>query len=155
MQGGYAQFQFLSGGSMTANVMDGGAFFGVSASGNAISGNVVNAVPTGLLTFGVTATSNKISNASTAGISDQGGGSTYKGNIITKAGVGIEFNCQPTIPTVTSNTINDATTGLDQVPSSFSGANSFDNVATLRTDGCGFKPSPAPPSGPIHAPAHQ
>jgi hypothetical protein len=155
MQGGFAQFQFLSGGSLTANVTDGGAFAGIYASGpNTISGNTVNAT-TGLFTFGVTATSNKISNASTAGINDAGGGSTYKTNIITKAAVGIEFNCNATIPTVTGNTINDATTGLDNVPSSFSGSNNFDNVGTLRTDGCGFKPTPQAPSGPIHAPAHQ
>jgi hypothetical protein len=157
MQGGFAQFQFLSGGSLTGNVTSGGTFVGIYASGgNTVSSNAVNA-PIGLyMGAGVTATSNKLSNASTAGIDDLGGGgNTYKTNIITKAGVGIEFNCNAAIPTATGNTINDATTGLDNVPSSFSGSNNFDNVGTLRTDGCGFRPTPQAPSGPIHAPAHQ
>jgi hypothetical protein len=159
--GGFAQFQLLSdSSSLTANVGNGGSFIGIYSQGsstgsNTVSGNAVNA-PIGLyMGGGVTATSNKITNATTAGINDLGGGATYKSNTITKAGVGIEFNCNATIPTVTGNTINDATTGLDNVPSSFSGSNNFDNVGTLRTDGCGFKPTPHAPSGPMRAPAHQ
>jgi len=88
------------------------------------------------------------------GIVDFGGGDTYKSNAITKVRIGIEFNCHT--PTVLGNTINDATTGIAFVPTSFSGANSFKNVVTLRTDGCGFRPTfpTAPPSGPLRAPAH-
>jgi hypothetical protein len=153
--GGYGyQIQWFSAGSITANVVSGG-YGGVdvygpgTASGNTFANQ----------TFGITAgngaivTSNKVSNASSAGIYDQGGGNTYKGNTITKVGVGIEFNCNT--PTATGNTINDATTGLDSVPSSFSvGANNFNNVGTLRTDGCGFKPTPPKAhSGPMPAPA--
>ena len=87
---------------------------------------------------------------------DLGGGNTYKSNAITKVGVGIDFNCQSPSPTALSNTINDATTGLNMVPSSFSGANSFNNVVTLRGDGCGFRPTPpaALQSGPLRAPVH-
>jgi hypothetical protein len=156
MQAGFYQVQWASSGSLTANVINGG-YEGVTAEGGAftVSGNTLANQYYGIVgSGGVTATSNKISNASIAGIYDSGGGNTYKVNTITKTGVGIEFNCQS--PTVTSNTINDATTGLNDVPSSFSGANSFDNVVTLRSDGCGSKPTPqAPSSGPMRAPAHQ
>ena len=139
-----------SGGSLTANVI-GGGFVGVGAFGTGpVSGNTLANLSYGIVACcGATATSNKISNASFAGIYDDGGGDTYKSNTIAKASVGIEFNCNT--PTVTSNTINDATTGLDFVPASFSGANGFDNVFTLRTGGCGSTPtSPkAPHSGPM------
>jgi len=150
------QVQWFSGGSITANVINGsGSFQGivvlgpVTVSGNTLANQVHGIQAAG----GVTVTSNKISNMSGAGILDGGGGNTYKANTITKVGVGIEFNCYT--PTVTSNTINDATTGLDNVPASFSGANSFNNVVTLRTDGCASAPtSPkAPHSGPMPAPA--
>jgi hypothetical protein len=154
MQAGFFQVQWFSSGSLTANVLNGG-FAGVLVSGPVtVSGNTMANQSYGIeASGGVTATSNKISNASFAGIYDGGGGDTYKVNTITKAGVGIEFNCYT--PTVTSNTINDATTGLDNVPASFSGANSFNNVVTLRTDGCPSTPtSPkAPHSGPMLAPA--
>jgi hypothetical protein len=156
IQAGGFQVQWFSSGSLTANVINGG-FEGVSVSGPVtVSGNTLANQSIGILaSSGVTATSNKISNASSSGIDDFGGGNTYKSNAITKAGVGIEFNCQATIPTVVSNMINDATTGLDSVPSSFSGPNSFNNVVTLRTDGCGFRPThpAAAHSGPIPAPA--
>ena len=153
MQAGYYQVQWFSGGSPTANVINGG-YVGISVGGPvSVSSNVLNNQTYGIrASGGVSATSNKISNAS-IGIDDFGGGDTYKSNTITKAGVGIEFNCN--LPTVLSNTINDATTGLDLVPSSFTGANSFDNVVTLRTGGCGFRPTPpaAPHAGPVRAPA--
>jgi hypothetical protein len=158
MQASGFQVQWLSAGSLTANVINGG-FVGVSVEGPVtVSGNTLANQFYGVeASSGVTATSNKISNSSAAGIYDQGGGNTYRLNTITRTYVGIEFNCQS--PTVSSNTINDATTGLDNVPASFSGANSFNNVVTLRTDGCGSAPIhgpdlPAPPSGPMRAPAH-
>ena len=158
MQAGFFQVQWFSSGSLTANVINGG-YEAVSVSGPVtVSGNTMANQSYGIVASGgVTATSNKISNMSIAGIVDSGGGNTYKVNTITKAYIGIIFNCNS--PTVTSNTINDATTGLDKVPASFSGANSFDNVVTLRTGGCGFGPIhgpdlPTPPSGPMRAPAH-
>jgi hypothetical protein len=158
MQAHFYQVQWESSGSLTGNVLNGGRV-GMFVFGPAtVSGNTVNNQTYGIQACcGVTATSNKISNASNAGIVDFGGGSTYKSNTITKAGVGIEFACNT--PTVVGNTINDATTGLDFVPASFSSANSFNNVVTLRTDGCGSGPIhgpdlPAPHSGPLRAPAH-
>ena len=156
MQTGYYQVQWESvGGSLTGNVINGG-YEAIRVSGGVtVSGNTMANQSYGIVAdSGVTATSNKISNASSAGIYDFGGGNTYKANAITKVGVGIEFNCNT--PTVLSNTINDATTGLDSVPASFSGANSFDNVVTLRSDGCGSRPtSPAAPhSGLVPARAH-
>jgi hypothetical protein len=153
MQGAFFQVQWFSAGSLTANVINGGYEGIFVETPVTVSGNTLANQTYGILGFGgVTATSNKISNASIAGIFDQGGGNTYKVNAITKVNVGIEFNCQS--PTVTGNTINDATTGLDSVPSGFSGANSFNNVVTLRTDGCGSTPtSPKAPSGPRLAPA--
>jgi hypothetical protein len=157
MQAGGYQVQWSSAGSITANVVNGG-FTGILASGpTTVSGNTVANSTYGMqLGVGITATSNKISNAFHDGISSAGG-KTYKSNTITKVGVGIEFNCQS--PTVLGNTINDATIGIDNVPGSFSGANSFDNVVTLRTDGCASnairRPDlHAPHSGPVLAPAH-
>jgi hypothetical protein len=157
-ESGYIPVQFYSGGSLTANVVNGG-YYGIFVFAPVtVSGNTLNNQTYGMAAAdGITATSNKISNAST-GIQDVGGGNTYKSNTITKVGVGIDFACNT--PTVLSNTINDATIGLNSVPASFSGTNGFDNVVTLRTDGCGSAPihgptSPAAPhSGPMRAPAH-
>ena len=156
MQGAYYQVQFQSSGSLTTNVINGG-FEGInvfSASAASLSGNTLANQSYGIVAEGgITATSNKISNASSTGITDFGGGNTYKSNAITKVNFGIEFNCQT--PAVVGNTINDATTGLDNVPASFGGANNFDNVVTLRTDGCSSTPAlaKAAHSGPKLAPA--
>ena len=151
--GGFQVAWSSSAGSLTANVIIGG-LGGVSVEGPVtVSGNTIANSTYGITAGGgVTATSNKISNVS-YGIFENGGGNTYKSNAIRKVNVGIEFACQS--PTVFGNTINDATTGLDYVPSGFSGANSFDNVVTVRTDGCPSAPtSPkAPHSGPMLAPA--
>src|ERR1700732_4901481 len=131
---GYGVY-FVSASSLTGNVIIGGflgiyVFGPVTVSGNTVANSTYGIVAGG----GATVTSNKISNEGD-GIFDNGGGvNTYKANTITKTGVGIEFNCNT--PTVVSNTINDATTGLDHVPSSFSGANNFNTVTTLRTSGC-------------------
>jgi hypothetical protein len=136
---------WFSAGSLTANVISGGLQGVNIGTPSTVSSNTVANSRYGIVASGgITATSNKISNAFT-GIYDLGGGNTYKSNAITKTGVGIEFACNTA--TVLSNTINDATTGLDHVPSSFSGANSFNNVVTLRTDGCGFRPTP--PAAPV------
>ena len=141
MQAGSYQVQWFSGGSLTSNVIYGG-FVGIYVFGPAtVSGNTLANQSYGIEGFGgVTATSNKISNVS-YGIFDFGG-DTYQSNTITKTGVGIEFGCN-TI-TALHNTINDATIGIDNVPASFSGINTFNSVVTLRTDGC--------EAGPIHGP---
>jgi len=154
MLAGAYPVQWSSAGSLTANIINGG-IKGIIVSGPVtVSANTLAYQFMGIVASGgVTATSNKISYAD-QGIVDFGGGDTYKSNAITKVRIGIEFNCHT--PTVLGNTINDATTGIAFVPTSFSGANSFKNVVTLRTDGCGFRPTfpTAPPSGPLRAPAH-
>jgi len=145
--------------TVSGNTVTNSGVFGIYL-GNSItaSGNYVANSPYGIVACcGATATSNKISNISHAGIGDGGGGNTYKSNAITKAFIGIAFGCNS--PTVVSNTINDATIGLDSVPASFSSANSFNNVVTLRTDGCSSGPVhgpdlPAAHSGPVPSPAH-
>ena len=130
---------FFSGGSLTGNSISAcGQGIVVGGPAVTVSGNTVADTSNGIYAYsgGATVASNKISNASGYGIFDNtGGGSanTYKSNTITKTNIGIEFNCNP--PTAIGNTIDDATTGLDQVPASFSGVNSFYNVATLR-NGC-------------------
>jgi parallel beta-helix repeat protein len=147
--------QWYGGGSLTTNVINGG--LGVLLHGpGAVSGNTMTNSGYGLLgdNNGVSATSNKISNVTYGIYIVSGTGGTFQSNTITKATVGIEFNCNTA--TVHGNTINDATTGLDSVPASFSGANSFDNVVTLRTDGCGSDSVraadlPAAHSGPMPA----
>jgi nitrous oxidase accessory protein NosD len=85
-----------------------------------------------------TITSNHISNSSSYGIffAAGSGGATVKSNTITQAPIGIEFGCIST-STVSGNTINGATTtGLDFVPASFTGVNTFYNVAAATTGGC-------------------
>jgi hypothetical protein len=153
----FAGMQVLSPATVSGNTVTNSGVYGIVLYAGTASLNTVANSPYGIYaTNGVTATTNKISNAS-VGIYDAGGGNTYKSNAITKVAVGIEFNCNT--PTVVSNTIDDATFGLDHVPASFSSGNSFNNVVTLRTDGCGFAPIqgpdlPAPPSGPMRAPVH-
>ncbi len=78
--------------------------------------------------------SNTIFNSSIAGIQLFGNGATVKNNNITESAVGIEFGCF--IGTVSGNTINDASTGIDGVPASFILGNSFENVDTTRRGGC-------------------
>jgi parallel beta-helix repeat protein len=78
--------------------------------------------------------SNTIFNSSIAGIQLYGNGATVENNNITEAPVGIEFGCFT--GTVSGNTINDASTGIDAVPTSFSLVNTFQNVDTTRRGGC-------------------
>lgn len=87
---------------------------------------------------GANVTSNQIFAAGTgiyiyAGDTSSG---TIKGNDITNSsGPAIEFNCNP-VPTITGNIINNANVGLDQVPTGYTGSNTFYNVATRSTGGC-------------------
>jgi hypothetical protein len=142
--------------TVSGNTVTNSGVYGILLFAGTASGNTLANSPYGIYAAnGVTANSNKISNA-TYGIYDAGGGNTYKTNAITKVGVGIEFNCQS--PTVAGNTIDDATTGLDNVPASFSSGNTFNNVVTLRTDGCSSGPIygpdlPAAHSSPVPSPA--
>jgi parallel beta-helix repeat protein len=102
-----------------------------------ISDNTISGAGDGIyLTAPATVTSNRISNSSTYGIgfwAPGAAGATVKSNIITQAPIGIEFSCMAS--TVSGNTINGATTGLDSIPASFTGVNTFYNVATNTTSG--------------------
>jgi hypothetical protein len=100
----------------------------------AISGNTVNSTSYGIsLKAPASVTSNHISNSAVAGIYFFVAGASIKLNTITQAYVGIEFNCLS--GTVSGNTINGASTGIDQVPAAFNGVNKFYNVPTVRTGG--------------------
>jgi copper-binding protein NosD len=141
-------------GSVTGNIVTAGSYGILSITPSVlISGNTITNSPTGIYAGapGVSAKSNKIWNSSIAGIVLFGTGMTIQSNVITKSPVGIEFNCQ-TGNTVTQNTINDAAIGLDLVPLiTATPADSFLNVATIRTDGCGFVAAHAtPPPSPIN-----
>lgn len=82
---------------------------------------------------GASVTSNHILNCIT-GIVISGNGASIKSNSIISTSGAIEFDCT-TGNTVGANIINDTATGLDRVPSGFSGVNTFYNVDT-RTTGC-------------------
>ncbi len=114
----------------------------LAASANvAISGNWIwNAGLIGIIvgSTSVSVTSNQIFGAGT-GISIENGGTTGDATVKTNAiidtiGAAIEFNCTSN-NTVTGNTINAAATGLDEVPTGFTGSNTFYNVTTIKT-GC-------------------
>jgi parallel beta-helix repeat protein len=96
-----------------------------------ISGNTVTDGSYGIdVQAAASITSNRIFNTPT-GIFLGVAGSTIKSNTIAKATIsGVQMNCWAA--TITGNTINGATTGLDYVPSAFAGANKFYNVATVR-----------------------
>jgi hypothetical protein len=86
-----------------------------------------------LYSGGAIVTSNHILNSGYYGIFAAAAGSTIKSNIITVGSVGIEFNCHAN--TVSGNTLNNLATGLDSVPTPFTGVNTFYNVATNTTSG--------------------
>ena len=101
------------------------------------SSNTITSASFGILNLlgGGTIHDNDISNAG-YGVYLAAEGSTVQSNRITSASVAaIEFNC--VTATVSHNSINDATIGLDLVPTGFHGPNSFANTATITTDGCG------------------
>jgi hypothetical protein len=123
----------------------------------AVNGNdVSNAM------FGIVNTANNVSIAfnttslTTAGIALQGGGSVNNNKISSSnlgvwffsdggvvqlnrissiSGSAVEFNCSAAI--VSANTINDAAIGLDNAPVGFTGTNTFNNTATVRSGSCG------------------
>ena len=128
---------FANSGSMTGNYISSGTccssniYAPITLSGNTFV-NSTYAVET--FGYGTVVTSNKFINVGLA-IQADAAGDTYKSNTITKANIGIEFYCN--LPAIAvGNTISDATTGLDQVPSSFSDANLVYSVGTIRNGGC-------------------
>jgi hypothetical protein len=82
---------------------------------------------------GVSVISNQILNCIT-GIAIGTGTATIKTNGIVSTSGAIEFDCT-TDNSVTGNVINDTATGLDRVPSGFTGSNTFYNVTQIKT-GC-------------------
>jgi putative cofactor-binding repeat protein len=115
-----------------------GASGGITVANGAagsISGNTVMNSGVGIGAEGdsISVTSNKIMFSGT-GIYINSAATPVQGNTITTAPVGIEFNCSSN-PNVHSNTITDAATGVDKVPTGVNTPNTYVNVATFKT-GC-------------------
>lgn len=125
------------GGEATLNVVANSQQYGIMAEALvvgesvSVSSNTLVNSPDGITTIGgdVSVKSNKIFQSSANGVYVYAGGATIESNDITDAGVGIEFSCNTA--TVTQNTINDVTTGLDQVPAGDSGSNTFYNTSKI------------------------
>lgn len=138
---------------VTGNFLNGGGgievcfFFPVPGCGGSvvgsISGNtVMNTSPVGILTFvdGVSITANKLlNNATGIALSAENGigasAPTIQGNTITGSNIGIDFSCLADMH-VSSNTIVDASTGVNNVPSGVATSNFYSNVGTIQTGGC-------------------
>jgi hypothetical protein len=101
-----------------------------------ISGNTVTTSSYGIGAFtdGVSVTSNKIFNIIVEGIDMSTSVAEIQDNNIINSSIGIEFNCNAN-GNVSSNTILDAVTGLDQVPDSVAPKDSYFSVGTIR-NGC-------------------
>jgi hypothetical protein len=100
-----------------------------------VSNNLVTDWNLGIVDFNAaTYTNNTVVDTSDGMILNAPGTTANANTVMTASDIGIYFNCNS--DTVLQNTINDATFGLASVPSSFSSANAFLNVATLRTGGC-------------------
>jgi hypothetical protein len=103
------------------------------------SNNIISTTFGVSLLAGGTVESNDIMN-STVGVVTVSGGANIESNHITLAtAAAIELGCNAS--TVANNTINDAAIGLDEVPSTFNGRNSFANTGTTRTGGCPAGPA--------------
>ena len=126
-----------SAGTVSGNTVSGGNI-GISANSGAavsISGNTVVASGYGVAASdGSTVNGNKIFGTLTAGILIVGQTVAVQTNAITGGPVGIDFECGND-PNVNSNTINEVTTGLDNVPGGAFGTNTYFNVGTLRSAG--------------------
>ena len=97
-----------------------------------ISSNNVTSTSIGILLLaGGTVQSNDIMNSG-VGVLLAAGDANVQSNRITLATTAIEFNCNAA--TVAQNTINDAASGLDLVPPTFTGTNTFANTGTICTD---------------------
>jgi hypothetical protein len=122
-----------------------------------VAGNTVSNAMFGIVNTGtnVTVAFNSASQT-TAGIALEGGGSITNNTVSNSnlgvwffsdggvvqlnrfswiSGSAVEFNCSAAI--VSGNSINDAATGLDNAPASFTGTNTFNNTTTVNGGGCG------------------
>jgi hypothetical protein len=136
--GTYGIIQYQGAGKVSSNNVFNSPT-GIYMYGNGtVSGNTVLNNPTGIYVSGngSVASSNKIVNSSSYGISFDltANGATVKSNTITESNIAIELNCT-TGNIVSGNSINDAATGINDVPSSFSGANSLFSVALISNIG--------------------
>jgi hypothetical protein len=138
---------------VTGNFLNGGGgievcFFGpVPGCGGSvvgsISGNtVMNTSAFGILTFvdGVSITANRLLNNATgialAAMNGVGASAaTIQGNTITDSNIGIDFGCLAD-QHVSSNTIADASTGVNNVPSGAATPNAYFNVGTIQAGSC-------------------
>ena len=136
--------------NVSGNLVRGtGCCYGVNISvPGTISGNTITNNVFGLYGSGPTITKNEISK-SLFGIVLTGD-AIVKTNTISQSSVGIAFNCfSPTA--VAFNIVNEADTGFDSVPSSFSiGSNKFNDATRIRTGDCsGAKGAKLLPAGKV------
>ena len=125
----------LVSGNIVTDASDGILLGDATASGNTIV-NASNGIVT-LQSGTGTATSNRILNSTNMGILLNGSSSfTVKNNMIigSPGSIGIEFQCFSG-NTVGGNIMNGVYKGLDQVPATYNGVNSFNNVTIVR-QGC-------------------
>ncbi len=100
-----------------------------------VSNNTVTSWDSGIVDFdGATITGNTVLNTEVAVTLLSASGGTANSNIISDTGFAIELDC--VAHTAMHNSISDAGTGLNDVPSTFSSPNNFFNVQTIRSGGC-------------------
>jgi len=128
--------QFAHAGDVSDNTVGGGADGIVVESDVVVSGNTISDEVNGIDVFvKATVTSNRITYAKIQGIGVFANGSSVKDNIIMELGggsVGLEVGCSTNV-TVSGNTVNGAYVGIDGVPASINGANTFSNVSMEKT----------------------
>jgi hypothetical protein len=128
--------QFAHAGEVSDNTVTGGAVGIEVESDVVVSGNTVSDEIDGIDVYvKATVTSNRISNGNRWGISTFANGTSIKDNIIMELGgssVGLEAGCSTGV-TVSGNTVNGAYVGIDGVPASINGANTFNNVSLVKT----------------------
>jgi len=100
-----------------------------------VSNNTVTSWDSGIVDFdGATITGNTVLNTEVAITLLGTSGGAANSNIISDTGFAIELDCNA--HTTMHNAINDAGTGLNDVPSTFNSPNNFFNVQTIRSGGC-------------------
>lgn len=139
-----------SAGSITGNVIADHKSVGIkttSLSTASIEGNTISAIHgsggvTGILVGGAgeIVKSNTIMDENGTATSfaiflSQATGATVQANKITDAHIGIELGCKAG-NTVSGNSLNDVSFGLDAVPTGLSVPGTFENVDTLRSGAC-------------------
>jgi Right handed beta helix region len=128
--------QFAHAGDVSGNTVT-GALNGIVVEADVVvSGNTVSDTVDGIDVYvKATVTSNRISDGSRQGIGVFADGASIKNNIIMElrgASVGLEVGCSTNV-TVSGNTVNGAYAGIDGVPASINGANTFNNVSAVKT----------------------